>query len=75
MEAATASDIVKHTKGLAIEFTWEGWAGKDSLVVAKALYNTKERSKKYDAVQTAAYPSDSLPLRGNRETIAAAQRQ
>ena len=54
MEAATASDIVKHTKGLAIEFTWEGWAGKDSLVVAKALYNTKERSKKYDAVQTAA---------------------
>jgi len=31
------------------------------------------RSKKYDAVQKAAEPSDSLPLRGNRETISAAQ--
>lgn len=38
VEAAITSELFKHTKGLALEFTWEGWTEEDALIVAKALY-------------------------------------
>ena len=38
VEAAITAELIKHTKGLAIVFTWEGWTEEDALVVAKALY-------------------------------------
>ncbi|MHB9028892.1 MAG: hypothetical protein ACYC9O_08995 [Candidatus Latescibacterota bacterium] len=38
VEAAITSERIKHTKGIAIEFTWEGWTEEDALVVGKALY-------------------------------------
>jgi hypothetical protein len=38
VEAAITSELIKHTKGLALEFTWEGWTEEDALVVGKALY-------------------------------------
>ena len=38
VEAAITSELIKHTKGLAIEFAWEEWAEEDALVIGKALY-------------------------------------
>ncbi|MHB9028997.1 MAG: hypothetical protein ACYC9O_09525 [Candidatus Latescibacterota bacterium] len=39
VEATITSELIKHTKELAIEFTWEGWTEEDALIVAKALIN------------------------------------
>ncbi len=38
VEAAITSERIKHTKGLAIEFTWVEWTEEDPLVIGKALY-------------------------------------
>jgi len=38
VEAAITSELIKHTKGLAVEYTWEGWTEEDALVISKALY-------------------------------------
>ncbi|MHB9028765.1 MAG: hypothetical protein ACYC9O_08350 [Candidatus Latescibacterota bacterium] len=38
VDAAITSELIKHTKGLAIEFTWEGWTEEDALFVGKALH-------------------------------------
>ncbi len=38
VESAITSELIKHTKGLAVEFTWEGWTEENALVVGKAIY-------------------------------------
>ncbi len=39
MDAAITSELIKHTKGLVVEFTWEGWTEEDTIVVGKAIYH------------------------------------
>jgi hypothetical protein len=39
----SARDLLKHSNGLGLEFTWEGWTESEAMMVARMLFEQVDK--------------------------------